>query len=285
MSRLLETLHSGRILLMDGAMGTELQRAGSADGECHEAWNLFHPERVQAIHRSYAEAGAKVFLTNTFQANPPAAAKHGQQQRMHDIIAAGLSIARSAAGADGFVLAAFGPAAGLTRDQLARMTEAAGGADAILLETISDVAWIATLAPQTSWNPRRLPLFVSWTFCTHPQGINAELEHIVHAVEDLGAAALGVNCGRDVDMDFIAAVIRYFRAHTALPLFARPNAGTPSREDGGCVYPWAPAHMTARLPAVLDAGVCMVGGCCGTTPAHIAAFRPMIAQRNAEKTV
>src|SRR5437879_3831754 len=109
MSRFLEALHSGRVLLMDGAMGTELQRAGIGEGECYELWNLTHPEKVRAIHRSYVYAGAECLLTNTFQANRYSLAKHGLQQKLKKINEAGVGILRSVAGVKHFVIGDIGP--------------------------------------------------------------------------------------------------------------------------------------------------------------------------------
>jgi 5-methyltetrahydrofolate--homocysteine methyltransferase len=88
-----------------------------------------------------------------------------------------------------------------------------------------------------------------------------------------GVAALGVNCGREIDMAAMIAVVRRYRGATNLPLFARPNAGTPARQNGRWIYPHSPEVMAVRLPELLDAGAMLVGGCCGTTPEHIAAFR------------
>ena len=103
-------------------------------------------------------------------------------------------------------------------------------------------------SPQASWNPLRLPLFVSYTFSAHPDGPTGDMDRMVHAAMNLGAAALGVNCGREIDMDFSANVVRCFRARTSLPLFARPNAGTPTRHDERWAYPWTPLAMSgARL--------------------------------------
>ena len=91
-----------------------------------------------------------------------------------------------------------------------------------------------------------------------------------------GVTALGVNCGRDIDMDDIIEIIHRYRSVTDLPLFARPNAGTPTKQGDRWIYPHTPEMMAARLPELLEAGVSMVGGCCGTTPEHIAAFRAVI---------
>src|SRR6516162_11232433 len=109
MSRFLEALRSGRVLLMDGAMGTELQRAGIQEGECYELWNLTHPDKVRAIHRAYVDAGADVLLTNTFQANPIALGKHGLGDRIELIISQAITLARSVATPGRFVLVSFGP--------------------------------------------------------------------------------------------------------------------------------------------------------------------------------
>src|SRR5947199_7014029 len=109
MSRFREALQSGRVLLMDGAMGTELQRAGLQPGECGEFWNLTKPEAVRAIHQAYVDAGAQCLLTNTFQANPTALAKHGKSEHLEAIGRSGLELARSVAGPDRFVLADVGP--------------------------------------------------------------------------------------------------------------------------------------------------------------------------------
>jgi 5-methyltetrahydrofolate--homocysteine methyltransferase len=96
-----------------------------------------------------------------------------------------------------------------------------------------------------------------------------------------GLAALGgVNCGRDVGMGELIEIVRRYRAVTDLPLFARPNAGTPARRGEDWVYPESPAALAERLPELLEAGVALVGGCCGTTPSHIAAFRAVVEAWN-----
>src|SRR5262245_57518579 len=109
MSRFGEALRRGRVVLMDGAMGTELLRDGLQPGECPELWNLTHPERVLTIHRAYVAAGAECLLTNTFQANPLALRRHGLADRLEEIVRAGVELARSAAGPERFVLADIGP--------------------------------------------------------------------------------------------------------------------------------------------------------------------------------
>lgn len=289
MGRFRETLQSGQVLLMDGAMGTELQHAGLQPGGCGEFWNLAEPERVRAIHQAYIDAGAQCLLTNTFQANPTALAKHGKSEHLEAINRAGLELARSVAGPDRFVLADIGPIEHEWRRQpMMQVVTALRSADAILLETYSDLhaLWAVKYACQPSLEAEDMPVLLSVTYRRTAEGIltthgGQPPEVYGRLARQYGVAALGVNCGRDIGMDEILAILRRYRQVTDLPLFARPNAGTPMRGANGWVYPQTPATMAARLPELLETGVAMVGGCCGTTPAHIAAFRPIVDEWNA----
>ncbi len=108
-------------------------------------------------------------------------------------------------------------------------------------------------------------------------------EWFARRAKQYGIAALGVNCGRDISMEDCAEILRRYRSATDLPLFARPNAGSPAQVDGRWVYPHTPEAMAAKLPLLLEAGAAMVGGCCGTTPEHIAAFRRVVEAWNLRK--
>jgi methionine synthase I (cobalamin-dependent) len=292
-SRFLEALHSGRVLLMDGAMGTELQKAGLRDGECYELWNLTHPQRVRAIHEAYLRSGARVLLTNTFQANPLAVHRFGATNQLDPILRAAADLAYELPFGQ-FVVRTTGPICspdtGVEFEQLkpvSRLKTIDPLLDALLLETCS--------TPRVQWAvhrlaifPKRWPVLLSLTFTKHKErGITTTSRHepewFASRAARWGAAALGVNCGRDIGMDDIIEIVRRYRAVTDLPLFARPNAGTPTRDGDHWVYPLTPQAMAARLPELLEAGVCMVGGCCGTTPEHIAACRPVIDAWNARR--
>jgi methionine synthase I (cobalamin-dependent) len=288
MSRLLEVLHSGRVLLMDGAMGTELQRAGIAEGECYEAWNLTHPEEVRAIHLAYANAGAEVLLTNTFQSNPDALHRRGVKREMFPAYnAAALELVRSVSARRGFVLGDIGPWSGTPVPETIAVLRSLAAADGILLETFSDLAaagYVNWVSEQTC---QRVPILLSLSY--YRDSLGRLLTQSGHEPEVLArhavagrVAALGVNCGKDIGMDDIIEIVRRYRSVTDLPLFARPNAGTPTREGERWIYPLTPQALAARLPELLEAGVCMVGGCCGTTPEHIAACRPVIDAWNAQ---
>jgi 5-methyltetrahydrofolate--homocysteine methyltransferase len=296
MSRFLQALHSGRVLLMDGAMGTELQRAGLKEGECGEHWNLTHPQRVWEIHQSYKQAGAEIFVTNTFQSNPTWFRKHGLENQLEPINHAGAALARSVAGKDGFVLGDIGPSVSdfdpAKFMALSRLARSLAWADALLFETCSILPHTLVATTLTHDLHPEKPILVSFTFRKDSERGLVSFEgrtppescaETVHAVHDLGISALGVNCGKEIGMDEIIEIVRRYRQETDLPLFARPNAGTPTRVGDQWVYPRTPEQMAARLPELLAAGVSMVGGCCGTTPAHIAAFRPIVEQWNVRR--
>jgi 5-methyltetrahydrofolate--homocysteine methyltransferase len=275
MSKLTEALAAGKPILMDGAMGTELLRAGI---EPVPGVNVTHPELVQRIHESYVHAGARVLLTNTFQAN------QGTNRR---VITAAVGLARAAARAGQILLASFGMPiterstllGGLPFDQL----------DGTLLETQSelrskeDIGLPVNMAVHFLRTISRVPLLISMTFRRDISGRLETIsglgpEAIAAEAEDAGVAALGVNCGRDISLTDATKVLQAYRSACNLPLFARPNAGTPTRVGDRLVYPVTPAEMAAWVPEAIQAGAIMIGGCCGTTPQHIAACRESLAK-------
>jgi 5-methyltetrahydrofolate--homocysteine methyltransferase len=290
---------------MDGAMGTELQRAGIREGECYELWNLTHPDRVRAIHQAYVDAGAEVLLTNTFQVVRTSLGRHDptpwgpspydETRKLIALQWSAYALCRSACGPERFVLADIGSYLAGSRagefsdlSMLRRAVAWIGRTDALLLETCSTPRVRLAVRAAHKVYPG-LPVLLSLTYLRDRSGRVQTIsghspEWFAERAEQWGVAALGVNCGRDIGMDDIIEIVRRYRAVTALPLFARPNAGTPKRKGKDWVYPHTPATMAKRLPELLEAGVCMVGGCCGTTPEHIAAFRPIIDRWNARSS-
>lgn len=296
MSRILEALRKGRVLLMDGAMGTELRRAGLKDDECGELWNLTHPDRVREIHASYHRAGSRCHLTNTFQSNPTVLGKHDLADQLEAINQAALTLARSVAGTDGFVLGDIGPITPADHFEEAelqsvfRVARSLATADALLFETCSHFSTflIFNATRQFLTTFARVPIFISFTFLRNDSGElvtfdGRTAQFCARRAQQAGVQGLGVNCGRDIGMEEMIDIIRVYRQETDLPLFARPNAGTPIRVENRSSYPRTPEQMAAHLPELLKAGVNLVGGCCGTTPEHIAAFRPIVEKCNSDR--
>jgi methionine synthase I (cobalamin-dependent) len=262
MSRLLDALDSGRVVLMDGAMYTELHGAGLPENECAELWNLRYPDKVRAVHQRFVEAGAEVLLTNTFQANPAALGKHGHQSRIIEINEAAV------------VLASMGPADALDPDAVRVMVGSLRAADGLLLETQSNTKLLEAVLPVSG----ALPVLFSFTFLRNAAGIIVTQEGLTpedcaRSVRGMAIGALGVNCGREIGMQEIIEIVKRYRGASDLPVFARPNAGTPTVTGDQWLFPHGAEEMAERIPELREAGVAMVGGCCGTTAGHIAAFR------------
>jgi 5-methyltetrahydrofolate--homocysteine methyltransferase len=275
---LLRALDEGPPLLMDGAMGTRLMALGVS---CPERANLAYPDRVRAVHAGYVAAGARVLLTNTFQANPAALARHGLEEKLEEIVLQAVRLAHQEA-RGGFVLGSVGPILSpgsrvefADRTALARAVAALDGVDALLFETCSTpealaaVAYVLHRVPEADGKPLLLSLtyhvvdgrLVTWS--GHGPEVYAR-----HAARH-GVAALGVNCGKEIDTPELLEVLRRYRQETDLPLFVRPNAGTPDAQGR---YPRSAERLAAAVPAWLEAGARMVGGCCGTSAATIEAM-------------
>ena len=281
-------LVSNGAVLTDGAWGTELQKRGLSAGECPDAWNLSHPEEVADIARSYREAGSRVILTNTFRANPISLAAHGLADRTAVINRAGVKLSRNAAGT-ALVFASIGPSGKLltagevTGDELlaAFRTQAealaAGGADALLLETFSELeeALLALRAAATTG----LPVIVSFAFDT---GKNKDRtmtgltpERAAKVITEAGADAVGANCG--VGIEQLVELCRRMRAATHLPLWMKPNAGLPEFADGAVEYHVTAQQFASSVPFLRDAGANFIGGCCGTNAEFIRATAAVLS--------
>lgn len=284
-----QALHSGRVLLMDGAMGTQLQSLGVEPDECGQYWNVSRAAAVRVIHNFYIAAGAEVLLTSTFQGNTLPRSRFGQDDSLEAINGYAVRLARAAAGEDRFVLGDIGPLIDPKNgseftdyEMLGQIFTSLVGVDGFLFETCSSPGALDAV----SYAFQRIadvemPLLLSLSYLRSPAGQLVTLsghspEWFAERAKDYHVAALGVNCGRDIDMNDIIEIICRYRAGTDLPLFTRPNAGTPTKQDDRWIYPRSPETMAARVPELLEAGASMIGGCCGTTPAHIEAFRKSI---------
>lgn len=272
-------LDSSGTLVMDGAMGTELQKLGMDDQSCYELCNLTSPQHVRKVHQSYIDAGSECLVTNTFQAHPQALQSHEMANRLSEITHTAIELARSVAGSQRPVLASVGPQESPTEKTLGPVIRSVRNADAILLETWSGgFEQAVDIALSEEFNLRSLPVCLSLTFlkgkdgkpCLYKSGQDAKT--VADIVRRTGVTALGVNCGKDIGRNELRSILSGFRSVTGLPLFVRPNAGTPIQVNGSWHYPHSPHDMVQWVDDWVSLGVRMIGGCCGTTPAHIQAF-------------
>ena len=280
-----EQLSSGVVLLSDGAWGTQLQGKGLSG--CPELWNLDHAEAVGAVAAAYAAAGSDIVLTNSFGGSPFKLAGYGLDERTEELNEAAARISREAVGAEVAVLASVGPTGAFLepygpvaveameaafRRQIGALLR--GGADGIVVETMADLGE-AACAVRAAREEGAPIVVVSMTFERKKAGMvtmmGVTVSQAATELTEAGCDALGANCGTGIDD--MAQVIRGMAQVTSLPLWAKPNAGLPRVEAGSTVYPEDAAEMAAKLPLLLDAGARVVGGCCGTSPAHLAALR------------
>ena len=292
-SSLLDALGT-RVLLGDGAMGTELQQAGLESGGCGEAWNLDQPERVLAIQRRYAEAGSDVLLTNTFGASRIMLDRHDEAARTADINRAAVAIAREALGGRGFVLGDIGPFGGLMepygeiaradverafREQARALVE--GGADGIIIETQTALEELElAIAAAKEAGARVVIGSIAFDRMVDEDDVRTMMgigpEQAAEFMAERGCDLAALNCGTGVDMAMAARIVARYRATCDLPVMAQPNAGQPVLVDMQVRYNETPEQMGAGLAGLLAAGPRIVGGCCGSTPQHIRRFRVLL---------
>lgn len=267
---LVADLRSGPVLVMDGAMGTELMRRGQpCRFQYCELFNQTRPDLVRAIHQSYLDAGAKVLLTNTFQAHTAALERNACPYSLHTIWQSAIQLAQCNPNRRHHVLAAIGPMQRVTKKIASSLLAECVDVSGVLLET-----WTSSVHLQRFAELSQLPLFISFTFrrgsrlTTHR---GASPERCARQAQNANAAALGANCGNEIGLEDLKEIVDRYRQACDLPIFVRPNAGTPTGTKGN--HPLEPEVMAEGIESLLDAGVRMVGGCCGTTPDHIRAIR------------
>ncbi|MES2177809.1 MAG: homocysteine S-methyltransferase family protein [Gemmatimonadota bacterium] len=297
MTRLLLDVLAERPLLCDGAMGTQLMFAGLEQGACGEAWNLTHPERVLAIQKRYADAGADCIITNTFGGSRIMLNRHGYAGDVREINAAAVRIARDAfGGREGYVLGDVGPFGGLmepygdfTEDQVREAFEEQtsalvdAGADAIIVETQTGLEELglaigAAKAAGAKCIIGSLAYDVTLDGSTFRTMMGVDPERAAEFMQDAGANIVALNCGTGMDMVWAREAVQRYKGATDLPVMAQPNAGLPRLENLKVVYDETPEQMVRGVIPLLEAGANIIGGCCGSTPDHIRAFRQAMDQ-------
>jgi len=279
------------LLLLDGAMGTELIARGVEVGKCNDYLNIESPDTIFDIHRAYLKAGSDAVITNTFGANKYVLGWHKLGKKVSKINTAGAQIARRAAGEEKYVLGDIGPSGdflqplgnlklGELKDAFARQAKGllAGGVDGFIIETMTALDEM-TIAIEAVKSVCKLPLFASLAFDSAGGDfrtmMGVDVEGAVAHIVSLGVDAIGFNCGTLSLDEYVELAGKYVSAVKALQqdtlIYAEPNAGKPELVEDRVVYNVSPGDFAAAAEKIHSAGVNIIGGCCGTSPAHIEA--------------
>lgn len=272
------------IYIFDGAMGTMLQEAGLPPGYCPELWNIEQPEKVIAVHRQYVSSGADIIETNTFGANRIKLSHYGLEKRVAELNTAAVQAAKKACGPDTKIAGSvsstgkfikplgemdFDTVYDVYLEQITALAKA--GVDYIIIETMIDIQEMraALLAAKAATNK---PVICQLTYCADGRtltGTDAQTAAII--LEAMGANIIGANCSLGPAQ--ILPIVEELARSTSLPISVQPNAGMPELIDGKTVFPMSPEELGKWAEKLLAAGATYIGGCCGTTPAHIASIK------------
>jgi 5-methyltetrahydrofolate--homocysteine methyltransferase len=289
---LVEFLRDRKILLLDGAMGTQLDKRGLMSRGLN---NLDSPEAVLEIHQEYCKCGCNAITTNTLTMNRIYIETHNVGVDVREVNKAGAKLARQAAANDQYVLGDISSTGQLLKpygtykesqfyDTFTEQAQilAESGVDGFIIETMFDLneALCALRACKDNFS---LPVIVSIAFKTETNGARTMMgnsaEDCAKCLADTGADIIGANCG-DLDPTQMSVVVSLIKSTTTLPILAQPNAGKPKLIDDKTIFEMAPEPFVAGMEKCLSAGANLVGGCCGTTPEHIQALADMLNQKN-----
>ena len=291
MNKLLESLREGSILVADGAMGTMLFERGLKSGECPESMNLSMPSVLEDIARLYLDAGADIIQTNTFGGSPLKLASYSLAEEAPLINRNAVAAVKKAVSGRAYVSGSCGPCGKILKPygdtdpedvfesfgvQMQAFFES--GCDVICIETMMDLREMLLALRAAREKAPGIPVMTTMTFDATPRGfftiMGDTIEKTSRELEEAGADVIGSNCGNGIEN--MIRIAEEFRKRTTLPLIIQSNAGLPIIENGKLTYPESPEFMASMAKELVDAGVSIIGGCCGTGPAHIRAIKNAI---------
>jgi 5-methyltetrahydrofolate--homocysteine methyltransferase len=293
MNQLLDYLQREGVLVLDGAMGTQLFDRGLVSGGSPEEWNIAHPERVQDVHRAYIEAGSQIVLTNSFGGTRYRLKLHNLQDRVVELNRAAAQNARAAADAvvqRVLVAGSIGPTGELL-EPMGTMTYAEcraafaeqaqglveGGVDILWVETMSDLNEVKAAIEGARQVSTEIPICATMSFDTHGRSMMGVTgAQLARELADAGVTAIGANCGNNIP-DTEAALAEMHAAAPEMILIAKANAGMPRYEGSKLVYDGTPEVMGAYADRMRRSGVQLIGGCCGSGPEHIRMMRQVLS--------
>ena len=285
MEDILSRLKSGSVIVADGAMGTMLQEVGLPTGASPEGWLMENPDPVRGVHRAYVEAGADLILTCTFGGTRARLERPGLADHVAEVNQRAAEIAREAAAGDAYVAGDIGPMGEflapmgkITYEQAVEMFAeqaaalAAAGVDVFYIETMSDLNEARAAVAGAQQVEAGIPIFATFSFDSHGRtNMGVSPEQAAEALLALGVDAFGANCGATLEMTEEAAA-KMHEAAPHVPIIVKPNAGRPHMVGREAVYDATPEDMAKYACSFVALGARIVGGCCGSTPAHIAAI-------------
>ncbi|MEZ4868471.1 MAG: betaine--homocysteine S-methyltransferase [Caldilineaceae bacterium] len=294
---LLQWLEEGRIIVGDGAMGTMLQNAGLTDGGAPELWNVTQPDKVRAIYQSYLDAGANMIETNTFGGTAARLKLHNLQDRVVELNRAGAHLAKEVAaprgalvagsvGPSGELIEPVGPlsmadAAAMFAEQVQGLVE--GGVDLIVIETMSHLNEVEAAVKGARQAAPDLLIVTTLSFDTNfhtMMGVSPK--EAVETISSWGVQIIGANCGNGpAEIETVMTQMAQYRP-AGVYLMAQSNAGLPQYVDGAIRYDGTPEIMADFALRLRNLGVNIIGACCGSTPAHIAAMAAALDQAKDE---
>jgi len=298
MNPILERLKNGEVLVADGALGTMLFQRGLKPGECPELFNLTHPEILVEIASLYLQAGADIIQTNTFGGSPLKLSNYQLEARIKEINGTAVSIVKKVVDDKAYVSGSCGPSGEMLepygnieeetmynsfKEQISAMISV--GIDLICIETMTDLQEIMLAVKAAKSVSIRTPVMATMTYDKVPKGfytiMGVNIEKTVEGLTEAGADIIGSNCGHGID-DMIE-IAKQFKTISSKPIVIQSNAGLPENKDNEIVYRESPSYFAEKTIELIEAGVSIIGGCCGTTPEHIGAIRKVVDSTSRNK--